>query len=145
VYFLDRGRVRILRHLYSYATGSSQLVLNLTWKLKKTRISILFSCLVVRRLFGGLIQDIKLKAKWYVSDYKDGLHVQCIAAFFFMYFACLTPIVTFGGLLGAATDNYIVRFSASLLVSKVVTTNLFWGCYLGGYLFEPWAHLRNFV
>ena len=84
----------------------------------------------MRRLFGGLIQDIKLKAKWYVSDYKDGLHVQCIAAFFFMYFACLTPIVTFGGLLGAATDNYIVRFSASLLVSKVVTTNLFWGCYL---------------
>jgi len=60
------------------------------------------------RLFGGLIQDIKLKAKWYVSDYKDGLHVQCIAAFFFMYFACLTPIVTFGGLLGAATDDYIV-------------------------------------
>ena len=52
---------------------------------------------------------MKLKAKWYLSDYKDGLHVQCIAAFFFMYFACLTPIVTFGGLLGAATDNYIVR------------------------------------
>ena len=84
----------------------------------------------MRRLFGGLIQDIKLKAKWYVSDYKDGLHVQCIAAFFFMYFACLTPIVTFGGLLGAATDNYIVRVSASLLVSKAVTTNLFWVCYL---------------
>jgi len=70
----------------------------------------------VRRLFGGLIQDIKLKAKWYISDYKDGLHVQCIAAFFFMYFACLTPIVTFGGLLGAATDNYIVCCSASILV-----------------------------
>ena len=64
---------------------------------------------VLCRLFGGLIQDVKLKAKWYVSDYKDGLHVQCVAAFFFMYFACLTPIVTFGGLLGAATDNYIVR------------------------------------
>ena len=25
-----------------------------------------------------------------------------------MYFACLTPIITFGGLLGAATDNNIV-------------------------------------
>ena len=66
----------------------------------------------MNRLFGGLIHDIKLKAKWYVSDYKDALHVQCIAAFFFMYFACLTPIVTFGGLLGAATDNYIVCFNA---------------------------------
>ena len=62
---------------------------------------------------------MKLKAKWYVSDYKDGLHVQCIAAFFFMYFACLTPIVTFGGLLGAATDNYIVRFHRLLLHSFV--------------------------
>ena len=66
-------------------------------------------CVCVGRLFGGLIHDIKLKAKWYVSDLKDGLHVQCIAAFFFMYFACLTPIVTFGGLLGAATDDFIVR------------------------------------
>jgi len=47
-----------------------------------------------------------------MSDYKDGLHVQCVAAFFFMYFACLTPIVTFGGLLGAATDNYIVSLTA---------------------------------
>jgi len=51
-----------------------------------------------------------------VSDYKDALHVQSIAAFFFMYFACLTPIVTFGGLLGAATDNYIVRVIASFVL-----------------------------
>lgn len=49
-----------------------------------------------------------------MSDYKDGLHVQCVAAFFFMYFACLTPIVTFGGLLGAATDNYIVSLTVFL-------------------------------
>ena len=35
--------------------------------------------------------------------------MQCIASVFFMYFACLTPIITFGGLLGAATDNNMVR------------------------------------
>ena len=30
---------------------------------------------------------------------------QCFATFIFLYFAVLTPIVTFGGLLGDATDN----------------------------------------
>lgn len=60
------------------------------------------------RIFGGLIADIKRKVPWYLSDFTDALHVQCIAAFFFMYFASLTPIITFGGLLGAATGNNIV-------------------------------------
>ena len=73
------------------------------------------------RLFGGLIADIKRKAPWYLSDYTDALHPQCIASLFFMYFACLAPIVTFGGLLGDATDNNIVSahnilfFSADVL------------------------------
>ena len=66
------------------------------------------SSFVYYRIFGGLRNDIKRKAKWYISDYKDVLHVQCIASVFFMYFACLTPIITFGGLLGAATDNNMV-------------------------------------
>ena len=48
------------------------------------------------------------KAPWYFSDFKDALHLQCLASFFFMYFACLTPIVTFGGLLDTATDHNIV-------------------------------------
>ena len=46
-----------------------------------------------------------------MSDYKDGLDVQCIASLFFMYFACLAPIITFGGLLGAATDDNIVSIA----------------------------------
>ena len=60
------------------------------------------------RIFGGLRADIKRKSRVYLSDFKDCLHVQCIASVFFMYFACLTPIITFGGLLGAATDNNMV-------------------------------------
>lgn len=59
------------------------------------------------RLFGGLIDDIKRKAPFYLSDFKDALQMQCLASTIFMYFACLTPIVTFGGLLGSATDNYM--------------------------------------
>ena len=60
------------------------------------------------RLFGGLIADIRRKVPFYPSDFKDALHIQCLASFFFMYFACLAPIITFGGLLGAATKNNMV-------------------------------------
>lgn len=41
----------------------------------------------------------------YISDYTDALSLQCLAAFTFLYFACLTPIITFGGLLSDATEN----------------------------------------
>ena len=44
-----------------------------------------------------------------LSDYGDGVHLQSVASIIFLYFACITPIITFGGLLGAATDNYMVR------------------------------------
>lgn len=61
------------------------------------------------RIFGGLIADIKRKVRWYPSDFRDALSVQAVASFVFLYFACLTPIITFGGLLGDATDMYMVR------------------------------------
>lgn len=58
--------------------------------------------------FGGLKNDIKRKIPWYWSDFKDAFVLQSIASIFFLYFACLTPIITFGGLLGSATGNNIV-------------------------------------
>lgn len=66
------------------------------------------------RFFGGLIDDVKRKAPFYGSDFKDVLHVQCIASFVFLYFACLTPIITFGGLLGDATKNNMAAFESIL-------------------------------
>ena len=36
------------------------------------------------RLFGGLIDDIKRKAPYYLSDFKDGVAIQSLAAFLFM-------------------------------------------------------------
>ncbi|ODM89301.1 Sodium-driven chloride bicarbonate exchanger [Orchesella cincta] len=57
------------------------------------------------RLFGGLCNDIKRKVPWYWSDFKDAFSSQCVASWLFLYFACLTPIITFGGLLGKATNN----------------------------------------
>jgi hypothetical protein len=32
-----------------------------------------------------------------------------LASIFFMFFACITPIVTFGGLMGDKTDQHMVR------------------------------------
>ncbi|XP_015263177.1 PREDICTED: electroneutral sodium bicarbonate exchanger 1 [Gekko japonicus] len=59
------------------------------------------------RLFGGLIQDLKRKAPWYWSDYKDAISLQCLASFLFLYCACMSPVITFGGLLGEATEGQI--------------------------------------
>ncbi|XP_045135612.1 sodium bicarbonate cotransporter 3-like isoform X7 [Portunus trituberculatus] len=64
------------------------------------------------KLFGGLINDIKRKSPWYLSDYKDGISIQSIASIIFIYFACLTPIITFGGLLGEATENRIAALES---------------------------------
>lgn len=63
------------------------------------------------RLFGGLVLDIKRKAPWYWSDYRDALSLQCLASFLFLYCACMSPVITFGGLLGEATEGRIVRTS----------------------------------
>ncbi|XP_062594759.1 electroneutral sodium bicarbonate exchanger 1-like [Saccostrea cucullata] len=59
------------------------------------------------RLFGGLIQDVKRKWKWYRSDFTDAIHVQCFASFVYLFLATLTPNVTFGGLLGVATEQHM--------------------------------------
>ncbi|XP_026321956.1 sodium bicarbonate cotransporter 3 isoform X2 [Hyposmocoma kahamanoa] len=56
-------------------------------------------------LFGGLMNDLKRKIPWYWSDFKDALAIQCVASWIFLYFACLSPIITFGGLLGEATGK----------------------------------------
>ncbi|XP_028992348.1 anion exchange protein 3 isoform X1 [Betta splendens] len=56
-------------------------------------------------LFGGLIHDIRRRYPHYVSDLKDSLDMQCIAAVIFIYFAALSPTITFGGLLGEKTEG----------------------------------------
>uniref|UniRef100_A0A8B9RC24 Anion exchange protein n=1 Tax=Astyanax mexicanus TaxID=7994 RepID=A0A8B9RC24_ASTMX len=59
------------------------------------------------RLFGGFFLDIKRKAPHYLSDYTDALSLQCVASFLFLYCACMSPVITFGGLLGEATEGRI--------------------------------------
>ncbi|XP_063778340.1 sodium bicarbonate cotransporter 3 isoform X6 [Pseudophryne corroboree] len=70
------------------------------------------------RPFGGLMHDIKRKAPFFLSDFKDALSLQCLASVLFLYCACMSPVITFGGLLGEATQNRISAieslFGASL-------------------------------
>uniref|UniRef100_A0A669D687 Anion exchange protein n=1 Tax=Oreochromis niloticus TaxID=8128 RepID=A0A669D687_ORENI len=66
------------------------------------------------RWFGGLILDIKRKVPHYLSDYTDAFSLQCVASFLFLYCACMSPVITFGGLLGEATEGRISLFGASL-------------------------------
>ncbi|CAF0728534.1 unnamed protein product [Didymodactylos carnosus] len=63
---------------------------------------------------GGLIQDIKRKLSFYWSDIRDAFSFQSVAAVIFLYFACLSPIITFGGLLSKATDNNMAAFESLL-------------------------------
>jgi hypothetical protein len=51
---------------------------------------------------------VKRKVRLYWSDIKDALHYQSLATVLFLFFACLTPLVTFGGIMGEDTDNYLV-------------------------------------
>ncbi|XP_067115626.1 electroneutral sodium bicarbonate exchanger 1 [Osmerus mordax] len=80
------------------------------------------------RLFGGLILDIKRKAPFYLSDYRDGINLQCVASFLFLYCACMSPVITFGGLLGEATDGCISAIESLLGASMTgVAYSLFAG------------------
>uniref|UniRef100_A0A8C5IB24 Anion exchange protein n=1 Tax=Junco hyemalis TaxID=40217 RepID=A0A8C5IB24_JUNHY len=58
------------------------------------------------RFCGGLYLDIKRKLPWFPSDFYEGFHIQSISAILFIYLGCITNAITFGGLLGDATDNY---------------------------------------
>uniref|UniRef100_A0A1B0G1L3 Anion exchange protein n=1 Tax=Glossina morsitans morsitans TaxID=37546 RepID=A0A1B0G1L3_GLOMM len=80
------------------------------------------------RPFGGLYNDFKRKIPWYWSDFRDALSMQCVASWIFLYFACLSPIITFGGLLSQATGRNMAAMES--LVSGFVC-GLVYGLFSG--------------
>ena len=48
-------------------------------------------------LFGGLINEMKKRAPLYMSDFKDGFDGQVISTALFIFFACLSGAIAFGG------------------------------------------------
>ncbi|TKS92274.1 Band 3 anion exchange protein [Collichthys lucidus] len=55
--------------------------------------------------FGGMVKDLKRRYRHYISDYTDALNAQVLAAVIFIYFAALSPAITFGGLLADKTEK----------------------------------------
>ncbi|XP_063816011.1 band 3 anion transport protein isoform X2 [Pseudophryne corroboree] len=77
--------------------------------------------------FGGLVRDIKRRYPKYLSDIRDALSPQCLAAVIFIYFAALSPAITFGGLMAQKTQNWMGV--PELMVSTAIQGILF--CLLG--------------
>ncbi|XP_034047608.1 electrogenic sodium bicarbonate cotransporter 1-like [Thalassophryne amazonica] len=59
-----------------------------------------------KRFCGGLILDVKRKLPFFASDFCDALHIQSLSAVLFIYLGTVTNAITFGGLLGDATDVF---------------------------------------
>jgi hypothetical protein len=55
----------------------------------------------------GIKRDLSSRFPFLLSDVKDGMNVQCLAATMFLFFACLAPAVGFGGLYSVATGGAI--------------------------------------
>lgn len=72
-----------------------------------------------RRPFGGLVRDGRRRYPKYLSDFKDALNSQCMAAVIFIYFAALSPAITFGGLLGGAHKRLQGRLAAISIAERV--------------------------
>lgn len=79
------------------------------------------------RPFGGLVRDIRRRYPKYLSDIKDAINAQALAAVIFIYFAALSPAITFGGLLDEKTDKWMGV--SELLLSTAVQGMLF--CLFG--------------
>ena len=83
--------------------------------LTRDRFSVAeFLVVTACRFFGGMINDIKncYHPLMYISMLKDGFNMQCLASIIFLFFACISPIVTFGGLMGEKTDGHMVSFTS---------------------------------
>lgn len=59
------------------------------------------------RFAGGLRADIRRRLPQYVSDFRDALATKSLGSIFFLFFACLAPAVTFGGIMADKTGGHI--------------------------------------
>ncbi|KAK1894752.1 Sodium bicarbonate cotransporter 3 [Dissostichus eleginoides] len=52
------------------------------------------------RVFGGLVNDVRRKIPFLWSDVRDAVSLQCLASVLFLYCACMSPVIAFGGAAG---------------------------------------------
>ncbi len=68
------------------------------------------------RPMAGILGDFRRRIPHLADDYRSGLQGKCIASIVFLFFACLAPAVTFGGIMGLATGGQIG--AAEMLVAS---------------------------
>lgn len=56
---------------------------------------------------GGLRADIGRRLPHYASDFRDACTIKSVGSVFFLFFACLAPAVTFGGIMADQTGGHI--------------------------------------
>ncbi len=59
------------------------------------------------KFFGGVKEDFSRRIKHYRDDWARGWSWKSFSAIVFLFFACLAPAVTFGGIMGAITNQQI--------------------------------------
>jgi len=60
------------------------------------------------RPFGvGLMEDLRTKLPWYLSDIKDGFDTKAIITVLYLFWGALANAVAFGALLGEGTEGYM--------------------------------------
>lgn len=55
--------------------------------------------------FGCLINEIKNRYSFYLSDFKDAINLHCLIAFVFIFTVCFAPALSFGGILADKTER----------------------------------------
>ncbi|XP_069619985.1 anion exchange protein 4 isoform X2 [Ranitomeya imitator] len=98
---VHRRQAMLQRESKNYCNGKP----NETEKLAHGHPHVSEELLKTTKFFGGLLKDIRRKAPLYWSDFYDALNLQCLSAILFIYLATVTNSITFGGMLGDATDN----------------------------------------
>jgi hypothetical protein len=59
----------------------------------------------ITRLGEGVRGDLRRRAPLYWKDWTDGFHPKAVSTVSFMYFACIAPVVAFGGMLAVLTGG----------------------------------------
>jgi mannitol/fructose-specific phosphotransferase system IIA component (Ntr-type) len=80
------------------------------------------------RMFAGLLADIRRRLPHYLDDFRDGFRAKTLASIIFMFFACLAPAVTFGGLMGLETGGNI---GAEQMLKATVVCGLIYALFAG--------------
>uniref|UniRef100_A0A673HCT4 Band 3 anion exchange protein-like n=2 Tax=Sinocyclocheilus rhinocerous TaxID=307959 RepID=A0A673HCT4_9TELE len=91
--------------------------------------------------FGGMVKDIKRCYKRYLSDFTDALDPQVLSAVIFIYFAALSPAITFGGLLECFTRKW--KLIPEIIERAYPNTALLSMCLMFGCFFIA-LYIRGF-